>query len=242
MKIQRKVKQLANALRFKGKKQPNHLSANTFPPENSIPSTFSEDIIKKLDNINGYFNEDDCMHFYLILQMQKAFNIAGDILEIGSYFGRSTALLAHFVDKSEHLVVCDAFENETTDTYANRPTVNNLKQSIQTINPDFDFSKLVIHACLSNELSLPDLPAFRFAHIDGGHDAETAYGDLQFTASRLLANGIIAIDDYQHPDWPGVTLGVERFLSNRKKEFVVLADMNRHRAKGRKLYLRKAGQ
>ena len=48
---------------------------------------------------------------------------------------------------------------------------------------------------------------------------------------------MIAIDDYAHPDWPGVTEAVDRFLGTHAATHRVMADLNRHVAKGRKLYI-----
>lgn len=105
------------------------------------------------------------------------------------------------------------------------------------LNPEYNFSQLEVYSCLSTELSLDKRKRFRFAHIDGGHDEKTVYHDITYAADRMIEKGIIAIDDYKHVDWPGVTLGVEKFLAYKGKEFEVFADMNRHAAKGRKLYL-----
>lgn len=242
MSIRRRVKNAIRALLKTKDSSSNPSPADVkpqwcFPPENSSPSDFSIQVIAKLEDIQGFFNEDDCMHFYLILQMQSLLGMTGDIFEIGSYFGRSTALLARCLAENERLVVCDAFESDTTDHYSDRPSVSDLKGNIRALNPDFDFSRLDIHSCYSNELALSSKATFRFAHVDGGHDAETAYGDIKYTAIRLMKNGIIAVDDYEHPDWSGVTIAVDRFLSEYEKEFSVFADMNRHVAKGRKLYL-----
>jgi len=233
-------------IRYKIKTYIRSIINNIAPVPGKSPTTFYSPyaepgplslIIQKIESIQGYFNEDDCMHFFMILQMQKELGIKGDIFEIGSYFGRSTALLAHCLRADETLVVCDAFESEIQDVYHTKPTVNNLKNNIQLVNPGFDFSQLDIHSCLSNELDLPNTQVFRFSHIDGGHDAETAYADISYAATRTLKNGIIAVDDYKHPDWPGVTDGVQMFLSENMNDFRIFADMNRHRAKGRKLYL-----
>ena len=50
------------------------------------------------------------------------------------------------------------------------------------------------------------------------------------------SQGVIVVDDYHHPHWSDVTVGVDRFLSETR-EFDVLGDLNRHGALGRKLYL-----
>ena len=67
-----------------------------------------------------------------------------------------------------------------------------------------------------------------------GHDAETVVVDLGVCASRLVPGGVVAVDDYAHPQYPGVKQGVQSFLADRP-DFRVLADLNRVGALGRKL-------
>ncbi len=212
-----------------------------FPRADAEPCALVNAVVSRFDRIPGFFNVDDCMHFYLILEMQALLGVTGDLLEIGPYFGRSTSLLVFCLKRDEKILVCDAFDAEIEDAYASTPTIDDLKRNTGLVNPDFDFDRLEIHSCLSKDLRIPAARRFRFAHVDGGHDAETAYHDISLAASRLLPRGIIAIDDYKHPDWPGVTEGTDRFLQERGSEFRVLADMNRHVAKGRKLYLTRVG-
>jgi hypothetical protein len=59
---------------------------------------------------------------------------------------------------------------------------------------------------------------------------------LQLCKNHLTNKGIIAIDDYHNKDWPEVTDGVNEFLSINS-QFSILADLNRHGAIGRKLYI-----
>ena len=46
----------------------------------------------------------------------------------------------------------------------------------------------------------------------------------------------MVMDDYYNQQWPGVTQGTDEFLADND-EFHVLADLNRHGALGRKLYI-----
>ena len=211
-----------------------------FPPEGAEPSPLTRDVINQLKDVKGFFNLDDCMHFYLLLQMQTMNGVRGDILEIGTYFGRSTMLLAYALKTDERLVVCDAFADSIKDQYSDVPTVEDVRKSIRRARKDFPFESLIVHSCLSTNLVLDPNSRFRFIHVDGGHTADVAYSDLVFTSRHLADRGIIAIDDYKHPNWPGVTEATDRFLSEQGHGLTVLADMNRHNAKGRKLYLIKA--
>jgi hypothetical protein len=62
-----------------------------------------------------------------------------------------------------------------------------------------------------------------------------ALQDLRLAAFHLAPGGIIAVDDYQHPDWQDVTTAVDTFIA--ESDFDVIADVNRWAEAGRKIYL-----
>lgn len=212
------------------------LRNSTFFHELAIPCSLASEIFEKVKVIPGWFNFDDCTHFHLILTLQSLLGIRGDFLEIGSYHGRSTALMCRYLRNEEKIVVCDAFESQTKDNYENKPSPEALINNILTLNPMLDQSKVLIRHCLSSKLSLEKFMKFRFIHLDGGHSKDQVLNDLYLSKSRLINKGIIAIDDYQNKEWPGVTAGVDEFMS-KNSHFSILADFNRHGAKGRKLYI-----
>ena len=72
---------------------------------------------------------------------------------------------------------------------------------------------------------------FRFFSVDGGHTPIHALNDI-IVAQELTANGgVIIVDDIFHPDWPGVTEAVYRYLSQENAKYVPLC------IAGQKLYL-----
>jgi hypothetical protein len=61
---------------------------------------------------------------------------------------------------------------------------------------------------------------FAFFSIDGGHTPLHVRYDLATAAQTTAPNGIIAVDDIFHPDWPGVTEGVYQWLATDAAPFV----------------------
>jgi predicted O-methyltransferase YrrM len=200
------------------------------------PGQLTKEVFEEIQRLPGWFNFDDCAHFYLVLSMQSALGVKGDLFEIGSYHGRSTTLMAYCLKQNENIYVCDAFDIEAEDSYFHRPTPEGVLENILRVNPSLDPSHVIIHKCLSDELKLVAENRFRFIHIDGGHSKEQTFQDLILSEKHLINNGIIAIDDFCHPVYPGVKEGVREFLAIRPN-FLVLADLNRHGAFGRKLYI-----
>jgi len=192
----------------------------------------------KVRQIPGFFNVDDFNHFGIILSLQNLYGVRGDILEIGTYHGRSSSALALNLYPGEKLHLCDVFDEGADDQYFNLPTQRDVVSNIQRVAPDISEDDLVFHNCLSSQLSFAGGQKFRFVHIDGGHGFDEVMNDLSIADTALSNDGIICIDDYGHPAWPEVTTAVDHFLEENPK-FFVLADVNRHGAVGRKLYISK---
>ena len=204
--------------------------------EGAVPATLITDVFDKIRQMPGWFNVDDCAHFSLILRMQTAMGMTGDVLEIGSFHGRSTCLLAYCLRPTEILHVCDAFERPSDGKYAVHATQARLWENLTTVNPELSRSAVVIHDCYSTDLKLDESQRFRFVHVDGGHTKDVALNDLRLCAKHMLPHGIMAVDDYAHHSFPEVTEAVDAFLVERS-DYQVLADLNRHGAMGRKIYL-----
>jgi len=178
----------------------------------AIPGRLVTDTFDPIRDIPGYFTYDDCAHFVLLLRMQKRLGVHGDLLEIGTYFGRSTAVLASELRADEWLLACvSALSSAASD------------------------GRLEIFEGVSADLDLSGR-RFRFVHVDGSHEYADALADLRLVVDHIVPGGIIAVDDYEHPLWAGVTDAVRDFRSERP-DVSELADLNRHGAEGRKLYL-----
>jgi predicted O-methyltransferase YrrM len=193
------------------------------------------DVFHQIRDIRGYFTYDDCTHFALVLQLQTALGLRGDMLEIGAYYGRSTAVLAHYLAKEEQLLVCDPFEAEVVYGYESPPTRDAVEHSVSRLSSAVLDGRLEIVEGFSRDLDLTNR-TFRFAHIDGSHQFEDALADMRLAASHLRPGGVVVVDDYEHPDFPDVARAVIAFRAAHP-EFLELADLNRHAEPGRKLYL-----
>jgi hypothetical protein len=122
------------------------------------------------------------------------------------------------------------------DPYGDTPTPEQVWQNLETAVPNLPREQVSIQRAYSNDLQLPPDTRVRFAHIDGGHDAATVSEDLALCAKYLIPGGVMTLDDYAHPQYPGVTAAVNEFL-RCQTSFRILADLNRSGALGRKLYL-----
>ncbi len=205
-------------------------------PARPNPGPLLTQTAPRLAQIPGWFNLDDLAHFTLVLETQAAAGLRGDLLEIGCFHGRSAAVLAMHLQPKERLFLADTFDLPLDEPYGDTPTPAGVRRRLRSVIPDLAPERLIIERCYSRDLQLPQDLRARFAHVDGGHDASTVRHDLGLCADALLPGGIIAVDDHAHPHHPGVSDGVAAFLAARR-DFRVLADLNRGGALGRKLYL-----
>ena len=190
----------------------------------------------RLAGIPGWMNLDDLAHFTLVLQTQTAAGLHGHLLEIGCYHGRSAAAMAMQLQPGERLWLVDAFDLPGTERYGDRPSPEAVRANLARAAPSLTPDRVEIIYADSRSLSLPSGLRLRFAHIDGGHEPDTVLADLATCAAHLLPAGILAVDDYAHPQYPGVTAAVDAFLKARP-QWRIVADLNRGGALGRKLYL-----
>ena len=58
---------------------------------------------------------------------------------------------------------------------------------------------------------------YRLISVDGGHTAEHVMNDLELAADIVVGGGVIFLDDWSSPHWPGVFEGYDRFMANRNR-------------------------
>ena len=76
------------------------------------PPGSASDYIRRLDDIPGWFLPVDARLLMGVDQLQRERGITGDLLEIGTYKGKSAILLGYLRRDPERLIVCDVFEDQ----------------------------------------------------------------------------------------------------------------------------------
>jgi hypothetical protein len=97
-------------------------------------------LYEDVKRLPGYFTYDDTVAFSLVMATQNVSGVSGDVLEIGSYHGRSTAVIAQHVKHGERLIVCDTFEEATEDTYPEPPSPESLRRTLGRLAPNMEGS------------------------------------------------------------------------------------------------------
>lgn len=177
--------------------------------------------------IGGWFSREAAQLFGLLDEAQRAAGVAGDLFEIGVHHGRSAVLLCHMARGDERVAVCDIFgaqeHNASRSGLGNRAI---FERNISAYAPAA--RDLVIFEKQSSEMTPAEIGSpYRFFHVDGGHLAEEALGDLQLASHVLHELGVIVLDDPFKPEWPGVTEALLQFLDERQDLVPVALGFNK---------------
>jgi hypothetical protein len=146
-------------------------------------------------------------------QLLEKHGAAGHVLEIGVHHGLSTIAVAALRGPGKRVVAVDLFErlqhlNVSTSGEGSRTL---LERNMRRFHPNLKFLRILEQA--SGTVTPTDLgEGFTFCHIDGGHSRQETYQDLGLCAAVTAEGGLIALDDYFNPDFPGVCEGAVEFL------------------------------
>ena len=185
---------------------------------------FLQSYLDAFPSIQGFFTIDAALMFMAYTELIRADGIAGDVLEIGVHHGLSAIAVGSLAGPGRRFVAVDLFD-ELQDHNQSRSGAGNRAAfwgNMQRFFEDLEFLK--VFACHSSELKPEELGAqFSFCHIDGGHSPEETYKDLELCARILMPGGLVALDDYFNPSFPGVSEGGVRFYLEQPEKLKPIA-------------------
>ncbi|WP_370096784.1 class I SAM-dependent methyltransferase [Streptacidiphilus sp. MAP12-20] len=168
-----------------------------------------------LDDVRGWFFGVDRFLFVWLLERQKRSAIAGDLIEMGAYLGRSAILVADYLRDGETFTVCDLFDSPAPDE-ANSGEMDMSYRDTLT-RKAFEANYLAFHDALPNVIQAPTSvlsdgriqpKSARFIHIDASHLYEHVIGDIRFAKEALTDDGVVVLDDFRSEHTPGVSAAV----------------------------------
>ena len=125
-----------------------------------------------------------------------------DVLEIGSYCGKSSICIAQ---TAKSLVCVDYWDGRATAVPVN--TLDNFTKNIH----DYEVDHKITTAHPDDRFPAK---SFDIAFIDGDHSREAVLADIDKALDSLKPGGLIAFHDYQSEIDPGVTSAVDSFLAS----------------------------
>jgi len=160
--------------------------------------------------IEGMFSTFSIAVMDMMLSFQESVAAKGNILEIGTFKGKSAALLGCHLGPNERLVLVDVRDH--LDPAAIEPF---------KAKTDFILSD-------SSELrkTLPGYRdrhhAFRFIHIDASHGYEETFRELKMADELLAPLGIISLDDFTNLDYSQNIAAIFKYLYTAASDLVML--------------------
>ena len=184
---------------------------------------------KLAKSVDGWFQKEAALLLALFDEVQKRADIRGDLFEIGVHHGRSSAVLSHFTrSPDERYGVCDLFgEQGANVSDSGRGDRAIFESNMAKLGPDG--LRLEVFAKRSDQLSLDEIGrnAYRFFHVDGGHNPDEALADLELASEAIAEAGIIVVDDPFKVEWPGVAQASVEFLLAHPEFDAVAAGFNK---------------
>lgn len=153
-------------------------------------------IENKLNMIEGWLHIVSSFIIPILNNAQKNKQIYGDIIEIGTWQGKSLILFQHLLEHSE---LIHGYDLNIQDK---------LKENIHTFCIK-NGENILLSKVNSLMLNLEDIKRehknIRFFHVDGSHTYKQALNDIYLATQSTNKNGIVIIDDFFSPTVPGVT-------------------------------------
>lgn len=180
--------------------------------------TFTQRFLEPTSKVSGFFLPAAAITFDILLEHQKAQSITGHCLEIGVWHGKSAALTAGHIAPDEQFLMIDAIAERL------RPHITETFTAVgqDLADPKFKLVQSYSQDTLDHVGEKQLKQRFRFVHVDGLHDARTVYTDLE-VADRLTAeNGIVVLDDFFSPAFPGLTASYFAYAQRHPYSFVLI--------------------
>ena len=171
--------------------------------------------------VPGWFPLVDFDLFLAINEVQVKCGFRGDILEIGTYKGKSGILLTLCAEPTEIVRLLDLYADIQLEANPDSSDYKKLNEShtIKNLNKFGSEYELVFGNSLEISELIPKAP-HRIIHIDGSHQYEVVRNDLQNALNLLSQEGVIILDDYSNFTYPGVARAFWEFYENTHLQII----------------------
>ncbi|WP_433654866.1 class I SAM-dependent methyltransferase [Nocardia sp. CA-128927] len=166
-----------------------------------------------LDDVPGWFSRTDHDLFGWILTELADDLPRGNIVELGTYLGKSAIYLGHSLRESEELFVCDLFGSDVS-----RNAMSSSARAFysEPFRSTFERNYLCFHQKLPVIVQAPTSEivkyvapgSCRFVHVDASHEYDNVHADMHAARSLLMTGGVVAFDDYRAEHTPGTAAAV----------------------------------
>jgi hypothetical protein len=154
---------------------------------------------------------------------QRTHAIQGPIAEIGVFKGKFFCGLALISGKVQAHCAIDVFDKQQFNL--DNSGIGNLELFKRNLRR-FDINNTEIHKLDSLSVDSKFVNErghkYCFFSVDGCHTIEHTMNDFQLAMKMVKQEGIIFIDDYYNPLWPGVHEGISKYYLNHSSNYIPL--------------------
>lgn len=146
------------------------------------------------------------------------------ILEIGCFEGLSSVFFAdHFLENPDSTLTCvDPFLTITDNDHSK------FLQNMEETNFDFNisicknFKKITVYKVTSDAFFKNNKKTYNFIYIDGSHEPDFIWRDMENSFKVLEKNGIMWMDDYNGGDGIQIKNVMDKFLEKYKNQYKLI--------------------
>ena len=167
------------------------------------------------NDLEGWFYPGDMLSLSLLNSIHTTSNVKGNIVEIGVYKGKSFSFLSHLLKESETLIGYDNFPDDCYES---------TKLALENYGANVQYELIKAD---TSELNNDDIKVMiagkgiRILHIDAGHEYHEVFHSILSFSPYVINTGIIVMDDYNDPEFPGIEAAVLDFCEiDRPRRFV----------------------
>jgi hypothetical protein len=182
-----------------------------------------------IEDVPGWFSRADQDLFEWILGRPTAAPQHGDVVELGTFHGKSAIHIGRFLRDADQFFVCDLFG---ADAPANAMSPSARAFYSQSFRHEFERNYLYFHGRLPAVIQAPTSEILqhvaagscRFVHIDASHEYENVHGDLLSARELLGPGGVVALDDYRAEHTPGTAAAVWEAVATGGLRLICLSE------------------
>lgn len=167
------------------------------------------------DQVSGWARKGLVHLLLAIHSFQLNHGVAGGACEIGVHHGKLFLLLKNLKSRGRSVAI-DVFEQEHLNIDGSgRGAINIFKQNCERLAPRYQSTEILTADSLGlNARQIRGEQGFSVFSIDGGHTEQHTYNDYLLAEQSIASGGVILVDDYYNPNWPGVHIGINRVFNS----------------------------
>jgi len=163
-----------------------------------------------MKKIHGYIYDAECD---LLAEEAGKVPVDGVIVEIGSYLGKSTYILADRSTCAVTVYAVDTWDNRAMGYDAPRDTYPDFLENIREYA-----TKIIAIQGNSTEVDYPGKP-INLLFIDGDHSEPAVLMDLAVWIPRMAPNSVLLMHDYTEPG-AGVKSAIKKYMAGTAREML----------------------